>query len=64
MYPCFTGSFNAYQYVPTKDGGEIKLHADTICVHGDNPEAVALVKNVREGLIASKIDIAHMGTFL
>ena len=50
--------------VVSKNGGEIKLHADTICVHGDNPEAVALVKNVREGLLTSKIDIAPMGTFL
>ena len=50
--------------VVTKDGGEIELHADTICVRGDNPEAVALVKSVREGLFAAKIDIAPMGTFL
>ena len=50
--------------VSTKNGEEIELHADTICVHGDNPDAVALVKSVREGLIASKIDIAPMGTFL
>jgi UPF0271 protein len=50
--------------VVTKDGGERELHADTICVHGDNPEAVALVKSVREGLIAAKIDIVPMGTFL
>ncbi|MBW1737312.1 MAG: LamB/YcsF family protein, partial [Deltaproteobacteria bacterium] len=50
--------------VMSKDGGEIELHADTICVHGDNPEAVALVKNIREELVSSKIDIAPMGTFL
>jgi UPF0271 protein len=50
--------------VMSKDGGEIELHADTICVHGDNPEAVAFVKNIREELVSSKIDIAPMGTFL
>jgi 5-oxoprolinase (ATP-hydrolysing) subunit A len=50
--------------VVSKDGKELELHADTICVHGDNPKAVALVKTVREKLIASKIDIAPMGTFL
>ena len=50
--------------VMSKDGDEIDLHADTICVHGDNPEAVALVKNIREELVSSKIDIAPMGTFL
>lgn len=26
------------------DGSEIRLESDTICVHGDNPEAVGLVK--------------------
>ncbi len=50
--------------VVSKDGGDIELHADTICVHGDNPEAVALVKNVREKLLASEVEIAPMGTFL
>lgn len=50
--------------VVSKDGGEIELHADTICVHGDNPEAVGLVKNVREKLLASGVEIAPMGTFL
>jgi UPF0271 protein len=50
--------------VVSKDGEELALHADTICVHGDNPKAVALVKTVRENLIASEIDIAPMGTFL
>ena len=50
--------------VVSKDGGDIELHADTICVHGDNPEAVALVKNVREKLFASEVEIAPMGTFL
>jgi len=50
--------------VVSKEGGDIELHADTICVHGDNPEAVALVKNVREKLLASEVEIAPMGTFL
>lgn len=50
--------------VVSKDGGEIELHADTICVHGDNPKAVGLVKNVREKLLASGVEIAPMGTFL
>ena len=46
------------------DGSEIRLAADTICVHGDNPEAVGLVKNIRESLIASGIEVVPMGTFL
>jgi UPF0271 protein len=51
-------------HVDSKDGGEIELRADTVCVHGDNPEAVALVKNIRKELAASNVDIAPMGTFL
>jgi UPF0271 protein len=50
--------------VISKDGGEIELNADTVCVHGDNPEAVALVKNIRKELVSSNVDIAQMGTFL
>ena len=46
------------------DGSEIALAADTICVHGDNPEAVALVKDIREALLGSGIKVVPMGTFL
>ena len=46
------------------DGSEIRLQADTICVHGDNPDALGLVKNIRESLIASGIEVVPMGTFL
>lgn len=40
------------------DGSDIALHADTICVHGDNPEAVRLVKQVREALAAAGVRVA------
>lgn len=46
------------------DGREIRLEADTICVHGDNPDAVALVKNIREALLGSEIDVVPLGKFL
>src|SRR5512136_827169 len=32
------------------DGTEIELRADTLCVHGDNPAAVQMVKRIRKGL--------------
>ena len=47
-----------------KDGSDIKLTADTICVHGDNPSALSLVKKIREALQASGIEIAAPETFL
>ncbi|MBW2039573.1 MAG: 5-oxoprolinase subunit PxpA [Deltaproteobacteria bacterium] len=50
--------------VSAKDGTEIELAADTICVHGDNPSAVRLAKRIREVLLSSGIEIASMGTFL
>ncbi|MEA3358102.1 MAG: 5-oxoprolinase subunit PxpA [Thermodesulfobacteriota bacterium] len=48
----------------TKDGAEIQLSGDTICVHGDNPAAVNLIKQIRTTLSESKIDIVPMGEFL
>lgn len=50
--------------VVAKDGTEIELTADTICVHGDNPTAVALTKKIRETLTAEGIEIAPMRSFL
>jgi UPF0271 protein len=46
------------------DGSEIKLAADTICVHGDNPAALQLVKNIRETLLSSGVEITPPATFL
>jgi UPF0271 protein len=34
----------------THDGNELVLTADTLCVHGDNPESIAAVKAIREAL--------------
>ncbi len=46
------------------DGSEIELTADTICVHGDNPSALSLVKKIRETLQASGVEITPPETFL
>jgi len=46
------------------DGSEITFEADTICVHGDNPEAVALVQHIRKALLDAGVDVVPMGTFL
>ncbi|MGE4534417.1 5-oxoprolinase subunit PxpA [Halomonas sp.] len=32
------------------DGSELLLTADTLCVHGDNPESIAAVKAIRQAL--------------
>jgi UPF0271 protein len=46
------------------DGTEIDLKADTLCVHGDNPAAVQMVKKIRENLKASGVDVAPMKNFI
>jgi UPF0271 protein len=50
--------------VVCKDGTEIDMAADTICVHGDNPSALALVKGIRESLEVAGVEIAAPETFL
>jgi len=46
------------------DGTEIELAAETICVHGDNPAALELVRNIRESLLNEGIEITPPATFL
>jgi len=41
-------------------GEEVKIAADSICVHGDNPQAVEFVKNIRARLIAEGVSIAPL----
>ena len=50
--------------VVCRDGSEIELKADTICVHGDNPSALSLVKKIRETLQAAGVEIAPPAAFL
>lgn len=43
--------------IPTQDGGEVRLAADSICVHGDSPGAVAMARELRGRLEAAGIRI-------
>ncbi len=38
-------------------GRDIDIKADSICVHGDNPQALAFVKRIRSALAAEGIEI-------
>jgi UPF0271 protein len=43
------------------DGTEIELEAQTLCVHGDTPGAIDLVRSIRQKLEASGIKVMPMG---
>ncbi|PKA45050.1 hypothetical protein CWR43_04380 [Rhizobium sullae] len=44
--------------IPTMGGRRLPVEAATICVHGDNPHAVAMVRALRTSLAAHGVDIA------
>lgn len=47
--------------VTAVDGADIDIQADTICVHGDEPEALRFVQQLRERLQAEQITIRNFG---
>ncbi len=46
------------------DGTEIELKADTLCVHGDNPAAVQMVKRIRQELKEAGVAVTAMKNFV
>jgi UPF0271 protein len=44
--------------VRTVDGSVLKIRAESICVHGDSPGAVAIAAAVRSALIAAGVTVA------
>jgi UPF0271 protein len=50
--------------VVTLDGAVIEVRVDTLCVHGDNPEAVELVRALRERLVAAGVPLRPLGEVL
>jgi UPF0271 protein len=46
------------------DGTEIELKADTLCVHGDNPDAVQMVKRIRQELRDAGVTVIPMKWFV
>lgn len=45
------------QQVKTETGKLIPIQADSICVHGDGPEALAFVEQIRDTLLQKNIEI-------
>ena len=46
--------------VTTINGIDIPIHAESICVHGDNIKALEFVKDIRESLEKENIKIAPL----
>lgn len=46
------------------DGTEIELKPDTLCVHGDNPAAVQMVKRIRQELKDAGVAVTPMKEFV
>ncbi len=48
-------------FVVAVDGTQIDLEVQTLCVHGDNADAVSLVKNIKKTLQANGVAVQPMG---
>jgi UPF0271 protein len=44
--------------MPTSDGGQIPLAADSVCIHGDSDHAVAMARHIRKAFEASGLRVA------
>jgi UPF0271 protein len=47
--------------VTSIDGVEVALNAETICLHGDTPGAVAIARTIREALTAAGVKLQAFG---
>ena len=47
--------------VIARDGSRVRLRADTLCLHGDRPDAAAFARSLRHALEAASVDIRAPG---
>lgn len=50
--------------VEAVNGEDVAIQADTICVHGDNPSAVAFVEAIRRTLESENVQVVSMEKFI
>lgn len=48
--------------VAATDGTEVRLRADTVCIHGDEPAALEFVRMLRAGLEEEGVTVRRAGT--
>ena len=46
-----------HHVVTSVEGAEVPMHADTLCLHGDNPHALAIARAVRETLEGAGVSV-------
>ena len=47
-------------YIKTFNGNFLKTEIDTICIHGDNNNAVDMAKSIKKGLISQGVDLKNL----
>ncbi|MEN2768704.1 LamB/YcsF family protein [Ornithinibacillus xuwenensis] len=47
--------------VEAVDGSQLTIEADTICIHGDNPQAISFAERLQKELIKLGIDVMAIG---
>jgi UPF0271 protein len=45
-------------------GEEVDVEADTVCIHGDSPDAVLFAGKVKQQLVAAGIEVIPMGRII
>ncbi len=50
--------------IDTVDGKFIEVKADTICIHGDAPNAVDVIKTLREGLQREGVEVVRLSEII
>lgn len=56
---CQAVAFALGKPITTVDGTQIQLSAQSLCVHGDNPAALALIERIRSSLQAAGVEVGH-----
>ncbi len=44
--------------MPTVSGGQVSLEAESICIHGDSPHAVAMATHIKAALVSRGLSVA------
>jgi UPF0271 protein len=48
-------------YVIAHDGTRVRVRPETLCLHGDTPQAIPILQRIREALRKASIAVEPMG---